>query len=206
MGAPDLLALAGMALSRTGQAGHPAGPAESRSFQRCPTVPAPRGGTAGQLAESGRNPPVSAVPHPLSEGTQAGHLSRDTVPPSVPPLLPVVPSVPDGGTLGGQPGQALLLPPASPDQAEAERQDRAAIAAEGAPAATVPVDAGTLAGWEADLAELLAAAPAQRITDPEKAAAYFGAEARRRLAHVRHDRQAAGLLMGFWRHARGRMT
>ena len=99
----------------------------------------------------------------------------------------------------------VLLPP-SPEQAEAERQDRAAIAAEGAPVATVPLDAGTLAAWEAELAELLAAAPAQRITDPEKAAAYFAAEARRRLAHVRHDRWAAGLLMGFWRHARGRMT
>ena len=95
------------------------------------------------------------------------------------------------------------LRPASPEQAEAERQDRAAISAEGAPAPTVPVDAGTLAAWEAELAGLLATAPAQRITDPERAASYyFAAEARRRLAQVRHDRAAAGLLMAFWRHAR----
>ncbi|WP_288049840.1 hypothetical protein [Acidiphilium sp.] len=79
---------------------------------------------------------------------------------------------------------------------------RATIAAEGAPAATVPLDAETLAAWEAELAALLAAAPAQRITNPGPAAAYFTAEARRRLAAVRHDRVAAGLLMQFWRHAR----
>ena len=72
-----------------------------------------------------------------------------------------------------------------------------------APLPTAPSDAETLAAWEAELAALLGAAPAQRITDPEKAAAYFAAEARRRLAQVRHDRQAADRLMGFWRHARG---
>jgi hypothetical protein len=81
--------------------------------------------------------------------------------------------------------------------------DRAAIAAHPPPAATVPVEAETLAAWEAELAGLLAAAPGQRITDPDKAALYFASEARRRLACVRHDRYAAGLLMGFGRHARG---
>lgn len=70
------------------------------------------------------------------------------------------------------------------------------------PLPTAPLDDATLAAWEAELAGLLAAAPAQRITDQDRAAAYFAAEARRRLAQVRHDRQTAGLLMGFWRHAR----
>ena len=93
------------------------------------------------------------------------------------------------------------FPAASPDQAEAERQDRAAIAAEGAPIATAPVDLETLAAWEAELAELLAAAPAQTVTASERARVYFAAEAKRRLGLVRHDRQAAGLLMGFWRRA-----
>lgn len=97
-----------------------------------------------------------------------------------------------------------ILAPASPEQVEAERQDRVAILAEGAPAATVPVPPDLLAAWEVELARLLATHPAQTATDPEKAHAYFLADARRRLAAVKHDRQAAGLLMGFWRHARER--
>lgn len=54
---------------------------------------------------------------------------------------------------------AATIPPASPEQVEAERQDRAAIAAEGAPAATGPLSPAELAAWEAELAGLLAAAP-----------------------------------------------
>jgi hypothetical protein len=101
---------------------------------------------------------------------------------------------------------AATPPPATPAQAAEEKSDRAAIAAEGAPPATAPVARGVLAAWEAELALLLSAAPGQRIVNPEKAGPYFAAEARRRLAAVQHDQQAAGLLMGFWRHARGRAS
>ena len=97
---------------------------------------------------------------------------------------------------------APLLPPADAEQADAERQDRAAITANGPPFAVAPVDAETLTAWETELAALLARHPAHRIADPERASDYFAAEARRRLAGVKHDRHAAGLLMAFWRHAR----
>ncbi len=72
-----------------------------------------------------------------------------------------------------------------------------------APLPTVALDAATLAAWEGELAGLLAAAPGQMATHRELAAAYFAVEARRRLGHVKHDCFAAGLLMQFWRHARG---
>lgn len=115
----------------------------------------------------------------------------------------------------GANGVTVLPPPASPEQAEAERQDRAAVAAEGAAPAsaaqsaapvTAVVGADLLAAWERELAGLLAAAPGQRITDPERAADYFRAEARRRLAQLPDDRMAAGLLMGSWRHRRCQAT
>ena len=88
-----------------------------------------------------------------------------------------------------------VLPAASPDQAD--------FAAEGAPAAIEPVPLDLLTERETELTALLAAGLAHRITDAEKAAAYFAAEARRRLVQVRRDRQAAGLLMQGWRSARG---
>lgn len=112
----------------------------------------------------------------------------------------------DKGGAHAEGDAAPRLAPASPEQAAAERQDREAIAAEGAPAAMMPLDAETLAAWEVELAGLLLLQPAQRITDPARAATYFAAEARRRLAQVKHDRHAAGLLLGFWRHAREART
>ena len=49
------------------------------------------------------------------------------------------------------------------------------------------------------LAAALAARPTHQITDPERATAYFAADARRRLA-VADDPFARGLMLGFQRH------
>jgi hypothetical protein len=102
---------------------------------------------------------------------------------------------------------------ASPEQAEAERRDRTAIAAEmrSTPDTRNPVEPDNadpipLPGtdeMEAELAALLAAVPGQRIIDSEKAAAYLRAEARRRLEEARRNPSALGLLVGFW-HVRAK--
>jgi hypothetical protein len=106
---------------------------------------------------------------------------------------------------------AAPLSAASPEQAEAERWDRAAVAAEmrlsalgmrnaAEPDKARPISLPDTDKIEAELAALLAAVPGQRIIDSEKAAAYFAAEARRRLEQARRDGTAVGLLVGFWRH------
>ena len=74
-------------------------------------------------------------------------------------------------------------------------RDHEAFLADDVPVPTVPPSSDVFDHWGAELVALLVAHPAQRSDDPNRGGFYFAAQARRRLTRVKHDRQAAGLLM-----------
>jgi hypothetical protein len=184
MASPDLRELAAAVLSQRDYA-------RAAALPHCPTVPSPSSGTAGHLPTNGGNLRVLGVPPIAPADSEAGHLEMAL-------SRPVSLSVP----LPGQAGtRANNLPLEAADHAalaaavEARaralagifadsdvRADHAAIMADtwpnGPPPRTEP---------PADLVQRLAVAlaaprPWQRMTDPEKALAYFRAQGRRRLA------------------------
>lgn len=96
------------------------------------------------------------------------------------------------------------IPPASPDQAEDELRDRAAVAADCWPA-NPPQHPPPPAELVERLAKALAAPrPWQRVTDPVQAADYFAGEARRRLARL--DPLSRGLLVAACEREAARWT